>query len=149
MVNFLFGTFLALLSSIGFSIIANVPQRALLGAGMTGVCSWIVYYLLNLVYHSIVVPNFAAALVVGVLGFYLARRFRVPVTMIYVGALISLVPGGMAFSTLQKISENNLSAVLKGLFNTGCVAISLALGIGVANIFNGIFYKKKRVASER
>lgn len=144
MKNFVLSTLLALLSSIGFSIIANVPKRALLGAGITGVCSWMVYYLLNLFYKSIVLPNFVASLVVGILGFYLARRFRVPVTMIYVGALISLVPGGMAFSTLQKISENNLTAVLKGLFNTGSVALSLALGIGVSNIFNGILYKNKR-----
>lgn len=144
MKNFVLSTLLALLSSIGFSIIANVPKRALLGAGITGVCSWMVYYLLNLFYKSIVLPNFVASLVVGILGFYLARRFRVPVTMIYVGALISLVPGGMAFSTLQKISENNLTAVLKGLFNTGSVALSLALGIGVSNIFNGILYKNNR-----
>ena len=143
MTDFILSTILALLSSVGFSIIANVPKRALLGAGITGVCSWMVYYVLDSVHHSIVLPNFMASLVVGMLGFFLARRFRVPVTMIYVGALISLVPGGMAFSTLQKLSENNLTAVLKRLFNTGSVAMSLALGIGVANIFNGWLYQKK------
>lgn len=114
MTDLILSTLLALLSSVGFSIIANVPKRALLGAGITGVCSWVVYYVLDSVHHSIVLPNFMASLVVGMLGFFLARRFRVPVTMIYVGALISLVPGGMAFSTLQKLSENNLTAVLKG-----------------------------------
>lgn len=143
MTDFILSTILALLSSVGFSIIANVPKRALLGAGITGVCSWMVYYVLDSVHHSIVLPNFMASFVVGMLGFFLARRFRVPVTMIYVGALISLVPGGMAFSTLQKLSENNLTAVLKGLFNTGSVAMSLALGVGVANIFNGWLYQKK------
>lgn len=143
MTDFILSTILALLSSVGFSIIANVPKRALLGAGITGVWSWMVYYVLDSVHHSIVMPNFMASLVVGMLGFFLARRFRVPVTMIYVGALISLVPGGMAFSTLQKLSENNFTAVLKGLFNAGSVAMSLALGIGVANIFNGWLYQKK------
>ncbi|AOT56408.1 threonine/serine exporter family protein [Weissella soli] len=137
--DIVWSSILALISSVAFSIIANVPRRALTGSAITGLVAWIVYYSLNINNIGLAIPNFAAGIVIGVLGTYLARKIKIPVTMIFIGSLISLVPGGMAFTTIQNVS--NTLDLIQGLLNTLIVAMSLSLGIGSASIFNKWLYR--------
>ncbi len=64
----------SVLSSIGFGVITNIPKRALLPAGITGGVSWCAYWLISLQDHSLVLPNFTATVVIGLLGNYFAIR---------------------------------------------------------------------------
>ena len=141
MEKLIISTFLAILSSMSFGIIANVPKRALLGNAVTGGLSWILYYLINELTRSIVISNMAAAIIIGVVGLLFAQKLKLPVSTIYVGSLISLVPGGMAFTSITMIHDNNITVVLSYVFNTLLVAISLAVGLGVANQINKYLLK--------
>ena len=88
---------ISVLSSIGFGVITNIPKRALLPAGITGGVSWCAYWLISLQDHSLILPNFTATVIIGLLGNYFAIRHRVPVNTIYIPSLVSLVPGGIAY----------------------------------------------------
>lgn len=70
---------ISVLSSIGFGVITNIPKRALLPAGITGGVSWCAYWLISLQDHSLILPNFTATVIIGLLGNYFAIRHRVPV----------------------------------------------------------------------
>ncbi|MDI6545599.1 threonine/serine exporter family protein, partial [Leuconostoc suionicum] len=82
-----------------------------------------------------------AAIIIGVVGLLFAQKLKLPVSTIYVGSLISLVPGGMAFTSITMIHDNNITVVLSYVFNTLLVAISLAVGLGVANQINKYLLK--------
>ncbi|MCF6515478.1 threonine/serine exporter family protein [Lactobacillus sp. S2-2] len=138
MQSLLLSTILAIISSVSFSIIANVPKRALVPAGITGALSWIGYYLINVNFHSIMIPNLIGGLIVGIVGMYFAKKIKVPVIMIYIGSLISLVPGGMAFSSLVRIHQSGLVTTFGGLFNALIVAIGITVGLGISTFINNL-----------
>lgn len=138
MQNLLISTILAIASSVSFSVIANVPKRALVPAGITGAFSWIGYYIINVNFHSIIIPNLVGGLIVGIVGMYFATKIKVPVIMIYIGSLISLVPGGMAFSSLVKIHQSGLATTFSGLFNALVVAVGITVGLGISTFINNL-----------
>lgn len=74
------------LSTVGFGLVTNVPRRSLLPAGITGSLAWVAYYLVLQVDHGLILSNFTAAIVIGILGNISAVIFRVPVNIIYVPA---------------------------------------------------------------
>ena len=61
--------------------------------------------------------------------------------MIMVGSLISLVPGGLAFSSIQNF--NNAIGFANGMINTVVTSLSLAIGIGVSTNFNSFIHSHK------
>lgn len=69
--------------------------------------------------------------------------------MIYVGALIPLVPGGMAFETVTSFTKGNLDAGVSGVFNTLVIAIGLVCGFSLASLWmtlrkKGVFIGHKK-----
>lgn len=138
MQSLLISTILAVASSVSFSVIANVPKRALVSAGITGALSWIGYYIVNISFDSIMIPNLIGGLIVGLIGMYFAKKIKVPVIMIYIGSLISLVPGGMAFASLVKINQSGLMTTFGGLFNALIVAVGITVGLGISTFINNL-----------
>lgn len=116
------------LSTVGFGIITNVPRRALLPAGIAGSISWICYYLLIGNGTHIFLPNFVAAVVIGVLGNIGAVLRKVPVNTIYVPSLVSLVPGAIIFLGMKNFTSGNTGIAQQEFLNTVLIALALALG---------------------
>ncbi|GHP14612.1 membrane protein [Lentilactobacillus fungorum] len=128
------------LSTVGFGLITNVPRRSLLPAGITGSLAWVAYYLVLQVDPGLILPNFTAAVVIGILGNISAMMFRVPVNIIYVPSLVSLVPGGILYLCMRSFTLGHEQLTSQYLFNTLTIAISLAVGFVVAEV---IFYRLK------
>lgn len=63
--------------------------------------------------------------------------------MIYAGSLISLVPGGLAFTSVQLLGENNTLAMINGSIKVILLAVSLTLGVGLSSIITGGIPKLK------
>lgn len=137
MFGLLGSTLLAIVSSISFGILTNVPRRALLPSAFTGGMAWASYYLASQIVSGIIFPNIIGGFCVGYFSNYFARKSRTPITMIYVGSLISLVPGGLAFTSVQLLGENNTLATINGGINVILLAVSLTLGLGLSTIITG------------
>ncbi|MCH4163731.1 MAG: threonine/serine exporter family protein [Lentilactobacillus diolivorans] len=127
-------------SSVGFGLITNVPRRSLPAAGITGSVAWVAYYLVLQVNHGLILPNFTAAIVIGILGNISAVLFRVPVNIIYVPSLVSLVPGGIMYLGMRSFTLGKESSTSQYMFNSLTIAISLAVGFVVAEV---VFYRIK------
>ena len=124
----------SVLSSIGFGVITNIPKRALLPAGITGGVSWCAYWLISLQDHSLVLPNFTATVVIGLLGNYFAIRHRVPVNTIYIPSLVSLVPGGIAYLGARSFTMGKAASAAQQIYNVILIAMALAVGFVVAEV---------------
>ena len=127
-------------STVGFSLVTNVPRRSLLPAGITGSLAWVAYYLVLQIDNSLILPNFTAAIVIGILGNISAVMFRVPVNIIYVPSLVSLVPGGILYLGMRSFTLGNEIRTGQYMFNALTIAIALAVGFVVAEV---IFYRIK------
>ena len=138
---FIISSILASLSSLCFGVIANVPKRALIPSCITGGSSWIIYYASNQLIPGLFFPNFFSALCIGIIGTIFSKKVKVPVSMIYVGSIISLVPGGMAFSAIRDFSNTGVLPMLNNIINTIIVAASLATGLGVATTLSNYINK--------
>ncbi len=130
----------SLASTVGFGLITNIPRRSLLPAGITGSLAWVVYYVVEQINQGLILPNFFAAIVIGLLGNVSAILFRVPVNIIYVPSLVSLVPGGILYLGMRSFTLGQESQTSQYLFNTLTIAIALAVGFAVAEV---IFYRFK------
>ncbi|QIL50015.1 threonine/serine exporter [Weissella coleopterorum] len=133
---------LAFLSSYFYGVIANVPRRALLPSGVTGAVSWGAYLLVVQSIDNLFLANIMAAFLIGVIGLLFAKKYKVPSLMIYVGALIPLVPGGMAFETITSFTKGNINAGITEVFNTVVIAIGLVCGFSIASL--GLTLRKKK-----
>ena len=138
------------LSTVGFGLVINVPRRSLLPAGITGSLAWVAYYLVLQVDHGLILSNFTAAIVIGILGNISAVIFRVPVNIIYVPSLVSLVPGGILYLGMRSFTLGNEWRTGQYMFNALTIAIALAVGFVVAEvIFNRIKPLLLKVVSRR
>ncbi|MCW4398904.1 threonine/serine exporter family protein [Lentilactobacillus parabuchneri] len=138
------------LSTVGFGLVTNVPRRSLLPAGITGSLAWVAYYLVLQVDHGLILSNFTAAIVIGILGNISAVIFRVPVNIIYVPSLVSLVPGGILYLGMRSFTLGNEWRTGQYMFNALTIAIALAVGFVVAEvIFNRIKPLLLKVVSRR
>ncbi|MCH4009472.1 threonine/serine exporter family protein [Companilactobacillus sp.] len=121
---------LGALSAIGFSLITNAPRRAAGIIGLTGAMSWTVFYLLKNYFHmNVLIANYIGALIIGVMAYFLARRYRLPENIIVIPCLVNLVPGGNAYRTILYMVQNNYSGSINQGFQTFLIASFLAIGL--------------------
>ncbi|KAA8434894.1 threonine/serine exporter family protein [Weissella sagaensis] len=134
------GFIFSFLSTVGFGIITNVPRRVLLYAGMTGAFGWTVYLLAESVTSNLILPNFLAALTIGLLGNVAAIRVKAPVNMIYVPSLVSLVPGVIIYTSLKEFALGNYMHAGQNLVKTLVIALAIDIGFAIAeSLFKRVY----------
>lgn len=126
---------LALLATIGFSVLFASPKSSLFFSGLTGAFGWFVYLIgLNL-FNSNIVGTFLAALGIGVLGEFFAKYMKKPATLYITSGIIPLVPGaGMYYTMFAMIGSDFDLALEKGV-ETFFLATAIAVGIIVSSAF--------------
>lgn len=117
------------ISTIGFSVIFNIPKGLILKSGMVGGIGWLVYYISSLFFSNSIISTFFASLTVGILGELSARYYKKPATVFIIPGIIPLVPGaGMYYTMLALIEENFYAAATKG---TETIFIAAAISTGL------------------
>ena len=116
--------------AIAFAVSLVAPGRTLLPIGLMGVLIWLCYAGLR---EALAVPpvvaTAAGAVVVGVLGHWLARRTRRPALTFIIPSIAPLLPGSILYRGLVQMSTGE---PLTGVASLGeAVAVGLALGAGV------------------
>lgn len=118
-------------ASAAFGILFQVPVKRLWLAGLCGGLSGLAYKLSLTIGLQEIVAYFIGAIVMAILSEYCARRFKSPVTMFLVCALIPLVPGGDVYRMMVQASQghlwDSLEYGLKTLSIAGCLAIGILL----------------------
>lgn len=138
----------SLISTIGFSIVFNVPKKSLFYAGITGAIGWSTYVFINDITFSASFSNFIASIIVGILGEIFARIDKKPVTVFVIPGIVPLVPGYGMYLTMTNLINNHFEkAAIVGtdtLFKAGAIAIGIILVSSIAKIIKKIKIKKNK-----
>lgn len=68
--------------------------------------------------------------------------------MIYIGSLISLVPGGLAFTSIRLLDGKNTLVMINGVINVVLVAVSLTAGLGIASLVINHIQNLKKIGKK-
>jgi uncharacterized membrane protein YjjB (DUF3815 family) len=146
---------LAAVAGIGFGAISNPPKRAFLYiAILAAVGHSIRFYLMNVLNVDIATASFCASVSIGALSMWFGRLSYCPMTVLYIPALLPMIPGMYAYKTIfalikfmhnlkdVELSDQYMQVMISNAVVTFSTVFLLALG---ASIF--IFIAPKLVYS--
>ncbi|MFA6831651.1 MAG: threonine/serine exporter family protein [Bacteroidaceae bacterium] len=100
---FLDGLFAAI-AGIGFGAISNPPRRAFPYIAILAASGHMLrHYLMSFVGMDIAFSSLFAGILIGLLSMPLAYRAATPSTVIYIPALLPMIPGKFAYNTLFSV----------------------------------------------
>lgn len=146
---------LAAMAAIGFGAISNPPKRSYLYiAILAAVGHALRFFLMDSLSFNIATATFCASLSIGALSLWFGRLSYCPMTVLYIPALLPMVPGMYAYKTIfaliqfmhhhkdAALASMDLQVMMSNLVVTVSTVFLLALG---ASIF--IFIMPGRVYS--
>ncbi len=112
----------------GFAFASYAPGRTLLPIGVIGAIAIAVSETVDLGFGRAWAVAFAAVFV-GVVGFPVAARLRVPTLVLVVSAIVPLLPGLSIYRGLSLMADGSTSAGLMSMITAISVAIALSSGV--------------------
>ena len=125
----------AFLGSLGFALVFNERRRLIFAAAFGGLLGWAVYLLLEELNCGTFFAVLAATAFVSVYSEVLARRLRLPSTVIFIPAAVPLVPGGSLYYTMQAAVNKNETMIKFRGSTTLQWALAIALGLSLVKAF--------------
>lgn len=120
----------AFISTVGFSVIFNVPKEQYFYCGLTGAIGWYFYLYSNDIF-SVVTAAFISTVFITVFSRIFAVVRKTPITVFLISGIIPIVPGaGIYYTSYYLIMNDTILANAKGL-ETIKIACAIALGIMV------------------
>lgn len=129
-------------AALGFAVLFNVPQRALVIIWLIGAAGGLTKLIMMQCNIGIVIATFAGASLVGILSVSAAHNKHAPPLVFSIPSVISMIPGAFAYRMmlgLMKLSGTAISndAYYQTLAETTsnglkAIFILLALAVGVA-----------------
>lgn len=137
---------LADLATMCFGVLMNIPHRAYLPGGIIGGTVWLLYVLMYYHLHlGLAMSNFIAAIAISILSLMAARRFRMPMIIFNVPALVSFVPGGQAYQAVRNFVVGNNGTAFLYLSQVVVIAGAITLGFGLGDVINAaLHYRPKK-----
>jgi uncharacterized membrane protein YjjB (DUF3815 family) len=129
---------LALCVTMGFGILFNIPRNTLIPCGLVGVLGHITRFSLHTLGVSNEVATFFGALVVGLIGYWTARRMSCPRLVFTVTGIISMVPGIPAYETILFFSRGDILDGLQSIVRAGLITAAIAIGLSTARILTEV-----------
>lgn len=122
----------SILVTIGFGIVFNVKGKNLIYSSIGGGISWFIY----LKCGEFNLPDgprfFIATLILALYSEIIAKKLKIPATIVLIPALIPLAPGGGIYYTMYNLIEKNYPLALEKGINTFIIAGAMALGVFTA-----------------
>ena len=119
--------------SLGFAVIFNLRKKYIIPASIGGVVCWGAYLSLTLVGNGIFLPTLVAAAVAALYAEILARILKVPTTVIFISAIIPLIPGSSLFYTMSSVVSGDIVQFQKYGINTILYVLGIASGISIVS----------------
>lgn len=120
---------MAMLGTLGFTIVFGCKRSHLVILSLGGALSWITYLVAAALTDYEPARYFIATVAVAVYAEVLARVIKTPTTNILIPALLPLVPGGALYYTIRYAFSSQWSAFLSNGALTIAIAFAIALGV--------------------
>lgn len=122
----------ALLGTISFSVLFDVPRRYYLPCGITGGVGWLTYLLVQQIGGTPILSTLIAATVISMLVRSIAAFYRAPTTLFLLCGIFTLVPGAGIYYTALAFFVGDGAAVSTHGADTLKTALAIAFGIIIA-----------------
>lgn len=130
------------LSSSGFGVLFNVPQKYLFKAGLSGAFGWASYLIMMRLFSSPGVATFVASIFIGMIGELFARKTKNPATIFIIPAIVPLVPGAASYRTIKAFIDGKNKEALELAILTAGLAIAISAGLFFVTSYFRIKKKK-------
>ncbi|WP_164684230.1 threonine/serine exporter family protein [Vibrio maerlii] len=142
--------FFAAIPAVGFALVFNVPQKALVYCAIGGALGHGSRYLMMQFGIPIEWATFFAATLVGMIGVHWSHRFFAHPKVFTVAALIPMVPGVFAFKAMIAMVEINqlgyqpelIATLMENFLKAMFIIAGLAVGLAVPGL---LFYRRKPI----
>ncbi|WP_167494708.1 MULTISPECIES: threonine/serine exporter family protein [Vibrio] len=142
--------FFAAIPAVGFALVFNVPQRALIYCALGGALGHGSRYLMMEFGIPIEWATFFAATVVGMIGVHWSHRLLAHPKVFTVAALIPMVPGVFAFKAMIAMVEINnlgytpelLATLMENFLKAMFIIAGLAIGLAMPGL---LFYRRRPI----
>ena len=137
----------AFFGSLGFALIFNVRKNLLLVVAIAGFFGWGIYLLCSeLLVLGILASNIFASGFCQIYAEITARICKTPTTVIYVPAVIPLIPGGSLYNTMYSAVHSNWEQVKEYGLATLQTTIGIAIGL---SFVSAVLYIITKIARNR
>lgn len=128
----------ALISTVGFSVLFNVPKKSIFYAGLTGAIGWTIYMYIKALTLSSAFSIFIASTIVGIIGEVFARLDKKPVTTFVIPGIVPLVPGYTIYLSMVNLVNQDFYEAAKlgteAVFTSGAISVGIILVTSAAKI---------------
>lgn len=119
------------LGSLGFAVIFNLQKKHIIPASIGGVVCWGVYFLTGISVDGVFLPTLVASASAALYAEIFARFLKVPATVIFVSAIIPLIPGSSLFYTMSHIVCGEIELFQKYGMQTIVFVLGITSGISI------------------
>lgn len=124
----------AFLGSLGFALIFNLGKKYVVPGSAGGLLCWGAYLLVDFVSAGVFFSSFVASAVAALYAEVAARFLKVPATVIFVSAIIPLIPGSSLFYTMSYAVSGD--AHLFGVYGMNTVNYILGITCGISLVWS-------------
>jgi len=125
---------MALLATVGFAVLFNVPPRLLAACGVVGVGGHLVRYGLLQNGASPALAAYIGALFVGLFGYGISTRYKLPRLVFTVTGIITMIPGIPAYEVLLYFYEGDINGGLAAGIYATLITGAVAAGLSTARL---------------
>ena len=144
----------AAIAAIGFGAISNPPRRAFLSIAIAAAIGHALRFsLMHYVGVDIITASFCASFVIGWVSLFLGSLIYCPMTVVYIPALLPMIPGMYAYKTvfsmimfMQNLDDPSAAGYLAAIVRNGFVTFSVIFMLA-AGAAAPIFLFNKRAHS--
>src|SRR3954454_2654431 len=133
------------IASAGFGILFNAPKNNLIQGGLSGMIGWICYFILVEKGIDSVVASVIAAIIIGIIGQFFAKKYKTPVIIFNVSGIIPLVPGGLAYDAMRHFVVNDYNIALQLAAKAFLISGGIAAGLVLSEVLNQFILKTKPI----
>ncbi|MCQ6274522.1 threonine/serine exporter family protein [Bacillus sp. V3B] len=131
------------MASAGFGLLFNAPKNYVIQGGVSGMVGWICYFILVEKGIDSVVASVLAAIIIGVIGQFFAKKYKTPVIIFNVSGIIPLVPGGLAYDAMRHFVINDYNVALQLAAKAFLTSGAIAAGLVLSEVLNQVIFKTK------
>ena len=136
--------FLSYISTVCFGILLHIPPRAFNVAGIIGVGSWVIYWIM---YYQdgvgLAFGNLFAAVLIALCSRWAAQHKKMPAIVFEVSALVPFVPGGQAYKMVRNFAIGNYHLVTVYFYQVVVIVGAITLGFGLGELLNRIIHYRR------
>lgn len=128
--DILLRTVMAGIGTVAFAFLFHSPKKYYLDQGFLGAVSWLLYLIMNMLFHTEVLSIFTPALAVTLLSRFLAVRRKCPVTVFLSTSIFPLIPGLSFYRGVYFLITG--SEILGWTYMQSCFISAFAIAIAIS-----------------